>query len=274
MPDGSATTSATEPGTLPTTPTTTITAPATIPHPTGADDVIVKVSYEGGLVAPGYLFTAVPTLLISGDGRVFQPAPIPAVFPGPLLPSVSVRTITEAGIQAVLAILDHAGLLAPPPEYPDRHNVADGSTTVLTIQAAGGTFEHSAYALGMGGEPETGARQNLLDAVTRLSDIEASAGTANLGSSEPFVAVAYRLQARVVAPIEVANQDPPPTTVDWPLGGPVGIALRDVGDCARVDAAAVGTLFIDAKQNTYFREDDDVLYQLAVRGVLPGDPAC
>ena len=43
------------------------------------------------------------------------------------------RTITEAGIQAVLSIVDDAGLLAPPPEYPDRNNVADATTAVLTL---------------------------------------------------------------------------------------------------------------------------------------------
>src|SRR5258706_2657213 len=149
----------TTPGTEPPT-----TAASAIAHPTAADDAVLTIAYQGGLAPMGYDFASVPSLLISGDGRVFQPAPVPAIFPGPLLPNVSVRTITEAGIQAVLAILDHAGLLVPPPEYPDRHNVADASTTVLTIQAAGGAFEHSAYALCMG-EPETGARQNLLDAV-------------------------------------------------------------------------------------------------------------
>ncbi|MEY2553223.1 MAG: hypothetical protein QOC57_1083 [Ilumatobacteraceae bacterium] len=264
---------ATQPTSVTTTPGTDppTTAASGIAHPTGADDLLLTIGYEGGLVAVGYDFANVPSLLLSGDGRVFQPAPVPAIYPGPLLPSVSVRTITEAGIQAVLSVADHAGLLAPPPEYPDRHNVADAASTVLTINAAGGAFVHSAYALGMG-EPESGARKTLLDAVTRISDIEASAGISNLGAAEQFVATTYRLQSRPIDVNELANQEPPPPTiVDWPATA--GVSLAVAGTCARVGAAAVGSLFADAKQNTYFKEGD-VVYQLAVRGVLPGDPVC
>jgi hypothetical protein len=35
----------------------------------------------------------------------------------------------------------------------------------------------------------------------------------------------------------------------------------------------VGSLFLDAKQNTYFK-DAEIVYEVAVAGVLPGDPAC
>jgi hypothetical protein len=62
-----------------------------------------------------------------------------------------------------------------------------------------------------------------------------------------------------------------PIIVDWPVG--TGVALAAASECARVDAAAVGSLFDEAQRNTYFREAG-VVYALAVRGVLPGDPAC
>ncbi len=67
----------------------------------------------------GFAFVSTPSLLVSGDGRVFTPGIIPAIFPGPLLPAMMVRTVTEAGVQAMLGIVGDAGLLAPPPEYPD-----------------------------------------------------------------------------------------------------------------------------------------------------------
>ena len=61
------------------------------------------------------------------------------------------------------------------------------------------------------------------------------------------------------------------SVVDWPAA--TRDSLADATECARVEAAAVGSLFTDAKQNTYFK-DGEVVYQLSVAGVLPGDPAC
>jgi hypothetical protein len=259
----------TTPGTVPAT--TPGTSPAAgIAHPTAADDVVLKLSYEGGFVPVGVAFVNTPSLLVSGDGRVFTQGTVPAIFPGPLLPTVLARTITEDGVQVLLGIVRDAGLLAEPPDYTGGDNVADAPNTVLTINADGGSFVHSAYALGID-SPESPARQKLLDATTALSDIEKAAGAANLGPDESFVSAAYRFQARVVDPTELTSQDPAPTTVDWPATA--GVSLADATTCARVDAAAVGSLFIDAKQNTYFK-DGDVVYQLAVAGVLPGDPAC
>lgn len=257
----------TTPGTVP--GTTPVSVPPGIDHPNGPDEVVLRLSYEGGLVAPGYVFAAMPQLLVSGDGRAFTQGVVPAIYPGPLLPNVLVRTIGESGIQAMLGVVNAAGLVAPPPDYTVTTQVADAPNTVLTINAAGGTFVHSAYALGID-VAETPVRQKLLDAITSLTSLDATVGS--VGPDAAFVATSYRLRARAVYPAELANQDLPPMVVDWP--GAAGVALRDAGDCARVDAAAVGTLFIDAKQNTYFREDDDVMYQVSLRGVLPGDPAC
>lgn len=252
-------------GPTPTSPSTTA-APVDITHPTGADDVVLKLSNEGGFVPVGYAFVNTPTLLVSGDGRAFTPAPVPMIYPGQLLPAVSVRQLTEAEVQSMLAVVNDAGLLATPPDYTGGDNVADATTTVLTVNADGGTFTHSAYALGIAGE-ETGARKNLLDATNRLSEMLGAPGAPD----SPFVPTTYRFQARVVDSSELTGQEPAPSIVDWPAS--TGVALASAAQCARVDASAVGSLFADAKQNTYFKEGD-VVYQLAVAGVLPGDPPC
>ncbi len=228
------------------------------------------MSYEGGFVPSGFAFVNTPSLLVSGDGLVYTPAIVPAIFPGPLVPPMIVRTITEPGVQSLLGIVQSAGLLAPPPDYTGGENVADAPNTVLTINADGGSFVHSAYALGID-TPESPARQKLLDATTALSDLGTAAGAANLGPEEPFVPAAYRFQARAVDPSELTGQEPAPTIVDWPATS--SMSLAGATTCARLEADAVGSLFTDAKQNTYFK-DGDVVYQLSVAGVLPGDPPC
>lgn len=251
----------------PTTAAPETVPPSTISHPLGTDDVVLKLTYEGGLVPIGYFFSSVPALLVTGDGRAFRSAPVPGVFPGPLLPNVLVEQVGEVGVQAWLTDAKLFGLLGPVPDYSGAENtVADATTTVLTINANGAQYAHSAYALGIL-DPETGARKNLQDAVNRIVGDGAVGG-------ETFVATGYRLQARAVDPSELvptSNQPIQPTIVDWPVG--TGVELAAATDCARVDASTVGSLFIDANQLTYFR-DADVVYQLSVRGVLPGDPAC
>ncbi|MEP7113414.1 MAG: hypothetical protein ABI862_09130 [Ilumatobacteraceae bacterium] len=263
----------TTPGTVPGSTPLTIpgtTAAAGIEHPIGADDVVLKMSYEGGFVPAGYAFVNTPTLLVSGDGRVYTQGVVPAIFPGPLLPTVLVRTITEEGIQSLLAVAQGAGLLATPADYSGGDGIADAPNTVVTLNAAGGSFVHSAYALGID-NPESPARAKLLEVATAFGDIDKAAGAANLGVDEPFVPTAYRFQARVVDPSEITGQDPAPSVVDWPATS--SMSLAGATTCARLEAGAVGSLFSNAKQNTYFK-DGEVVYQLAVAGVLPGDPDC
>jgi hypothetical protein len=257
------------------TTATTATSPATsaptsITHPTGASDVVLRLGYEGGFVPQGYAFVNTPTLLISGDGRAFIPGAVPAVYPGPLLPTLNVRTINEAGLQSLLAIADQAHLLSEPPKYASNDSVADAANTVLTINANGTSYVHSAYALGIDGK-ETDVRKTLFDAVTAIADLDKAAGGGNVGPEQPFVPEVYRFQARLADAAEAIAQQPAGSVVDWP--STTGVRLADATTCARVDAAKVGTLFVDAKQNTYFKEGDAV-YQLSAAGVLPGDPAC
>ena len=247
------------------------TSPSTgIAHPSGAQDLVLKLSYEGGFVPAGTAFVNTPAMLVSGDGHVYTPAVTPAIFPGPLLPSILVKTITEQGIQTLLNIVKRAGLLATPPDYAGGTGVADAANTVLTINASGGTFVHSAYALGAD-TPESAPRKALLDLVNVITDVAGAVGEANLGQDHPFVATRFRFQARVIDQSEVDSQQPAPTIVDWPAL--TTLPLANAATCAMVDAASVGPLLIDAKQNTYFRDGASV-YQVSAAGVLPGDSDC
>jgi hypothetical protein len=262
---------------LPDTGLPDTTVPAGITHATGAGDVVLRLRYEGGFVAPGTLFTSMPTLLLTGDGRAIEPGASAAIYPGPLLPTLMERSIDEQGVQAVLAAAAAAGLLTSPPDYtlPDGIGVADAPDTVLLIEANNATYEHRAYALGMTGDgaPSTPARDALQKFVTDLGNLEAVAGAAHLGAPAALVAAQYRFQATVVDPADFGS--PQPTVVPWPASTGVALAdaAGDLGTCATVDADAVGDLFSSANQLTLF-QDAGVVYQLAVIAVLPGDAPC
>jgi hypothetical protein len=267
-----------EPAATDGSPTTTPgSTPGSIGHPTGADVAVIRYGAEGGFIAPETLFVNLPSLIVSGDGRAFVPGVVPAIYPGPLLLPMNVRTISEAGIQDLLALASTASLLAAPPDYTAEMMVADAPDTVVRFTVDAGTFEHRAYALGFGvddqGAPTaevTPARQALLDYVLVLQDLASTVG-AELGEETLFEPAEYRVRATPVVEADLAGMDPAPTIVDWPSS--IGFDLATAAECARVRADAVGSVFAEADQLTYFRQGD-AIYRIAVAGVLPGDPAC
>ncbi|MEQ1874797.1 MAG: hypothetical protein ABL953_13865 [Ilumatobacteraceae bacterium] len=241
--------------------------------PDGPQDVIIKITNEGGFVPAGFFFVNLPNLLISGDGRVFAPGAMIEIYPGPLLPAITERSITDAGIQKVLQLADDAGLLGAPLDYslPDGIGIADASDTVVVINVNGKTYEHRANALGfeMPDGASTPARDNLQTFVTIISDIAKVAGSGNVGDEQMFVPDQYRFQALAVDPTQWT--DPSPTIVPWPDS--TGAVLAESLECATVPADAVEELFTSANQLTFF-EEGEFTYQLYAVGVLPGDATC
>ena len=242
--------------------------------PNGPQDVVIKITNEGGFVPAGFSFVNLPQLLISGDGRVFTPGAQLEIYPGPLLPAIYERTITDEGIQKALQLADDAGLLGAPLDYslPDGIGIADASDTVVVINANGKVYEHRANALGFDmpdGGASTPARENLQTFVTIISDIAKVAGSGNVGDEHSFVPDQYRFQALAVDPTQWT--DPSPTIVAWPDS--TGAVLAESLECATVPADAVEALFTSANQLTFF-EEADLTYQLYAVGVLPGDATC
>ena len=245
------------------------TSPDSIEHPTGADDVVLRIGYEGGFVPVEYAFLDLPVLLVTGDGRVIVQGPQIEIYPGPLLPNMQQRTISEAGIQALLRLAEEHDLFRDV-TYDPNMMIADASDTVVTISANGDTYEHRAYALGMGGQDTDQARARLASFVERASDVVAAAGADTLGPEMPFEAMAYLIRASV-ADESAVGSDIAPTIVDWPADAPVRLA--DAAECATVTVESFADLFASANQLTWFREGG-VTYQLTVKPQLPGVPAC
>lgn len=240
---------------------------ALVEHPTGADEVVVEIGYEGGFMPVDAAFTQLPVLLVAGDGSQYVQGPQIEIYPGPLLPNVQVSDIGDDGIRSLLDLAADHGLLTDR-EYDSPDNIADAPDTVVTIHANGETYVHRAYALGIGGGPdgerETGERgelQAFVDAAT--------AGTIDgdpTGGEQRFEPETYLVRATPVD--DLSSYELEPTVLDWPTDVP--LVLADAAECAAVPAAAVADLFTDATQLTFFVEDG-VTYQLSVRPELPGD---
>ena len=166
-----------------------------IVHPSGADQVVLRVALEGGFVAPETTFARTPSFSVMGDGTTIEPGAQDEIYPGQALPPLLVRTISEDGIQAILgaaidAGLDHDGTLGDLGSV----GVSDMPTTVFTLSANGETHRVEAYALGMPGDqrPEGmsqetwAARQALSSFLEQLGRLPAWLPVGSIGAEAPY----------------------------------------------------------------------------------------
>ena len=75
-----------------------------------AQDFRLEFGYYGGFTTREVSFQMQPSLLVA-DGRVFTPGAVAAIYPGPLLPVDIVRTVTPAGVDALVDAVRDAGML-------------------------------------------------------------------------------------------------------------------------------------------------------------------
>ena len=247
--------------------------PGEYSYPAGSDEVVFQYSAVGGLVPRSIAFQSPPVLLVSGDGRVFTPGAQIAIYPGPLLPAIQVQTISELGIQRLLAAADEAGLYADI-DYSADLNVADASTSIVTINVDGETWVHEAYALGMGAglgqeDADVAVEREVLETfVASVSDLAALVGPDELGPTEIYEPDDYLIEALVVDdPASFANGELEPTIVAWPAGATVGLA--GAASCTLVSATDGGEVLESANQLTLF-SDAGITYQVLAKQKLPG----
>ena len=242
-------------------PSATTTPDGGFRHATGAEDVVVEVSWIGGIAAPDEQFRDLPALVVTGDGTAIEQGPVPAVDPGPLLPDFRQRSISEEGIQRLLATADESGLLADV-EYSRPDDVYDAQTAVVSITVDGVTYEHAAYALGLGAEDETDpGRVALSQFVEAAGDLEATVGADALGAQQPYVSDRYLVRAGEPTG-EVAGR----RVLEWPADAK---PLAGAGQCASVPFDEVADLLGDADRNTLFSDGgEDYAVQATPR--LPG----
>ena len=131
---------AASPGASPTA-TPPLQTPAASPSPSpsatpalGAE-LVLRVTIEGGFIGPAAHLAQLPVVVVYADGRIFTPAPVDAIYPGPLLPVESVRTVGASGVAAIRAAIAAARLDAGGGTNPGIG--ADAADTVFAVQADG-----------------------------------------------------------------------------------------------------------------------------------------
>jgi len=238
-------------------------------------------------IPPEALFSWLPHVLISDDGTVVRQGPIPAIFPGPLLPNLQGAALSEAGYDMIVARAASLGLLDGSGDFLPAGGPLGSLTGTVELRVDG---EHRT----MTGDPNANIQ-------CFTTPCDAAPGTPeafgsfwlDLGNLEALVGdelgeqTAYRPEAfALLIGVEPPNDEGLGRQIlPWPLDTPLadtGIAIGNAARprCATVtgdDAATLAAAFAPANQLTMWIDegaDPADAVSLAVRPVLPGEDPC
>lgn len=262
-----------------------------IEHPTGADEAILVVSSQGGFVPVEFSVRNLPTFVLLGDGRVVVPGMQTLEFPGPALPALQERTLTEEGIQRVLEAVEETDLFTGDLELRGMQQmVADASDTVFELHAAGLESTVLVYALGMltpdmevpGMEPgEIAAHESLarLSEGLLMLDTFLPADLWEVEGWQPYEPDALRLYVVDVTGQPVEGGDLPGMVREWPtdddpaaFGDAVGEFLGPNTRCGVVEGELGATWLAElstANENTLWTTDGENRFRVLARPMLP-----
>ena len=248
------------------------------PSPTAAA-LLLKVTSEGGFIGPSATLAALPAVAVYADGRIFLPGAIDAIYPAPLLQSLSVRDVGPTGAKAIAEALTRAGL--DKPGGGDPGVAADAGTTVFTVVAGGETVTTRFTGIGGGpGKPGGGnpAAAAVVDLLARLTDPAETWGAASAPETTD-VPAGFRIFVAPGGP--AADPGASQSPMAWPLATPLGAfgtpALPDRGITGLRSGVVTGS---DATALAPFLARASVLtpitsggqaYTLYVRPLLPDE---
>lgn len=261
-----------------------------IVHPAG-DELVFRIAYAGGFALPFSDVMNLPPFTMTGDGRVILPGAMIDIFPGPLMPPVQARQLTEGGIQQVLELIAASRQFGGSTDWRGAQNfVADANDTVFTLHAEEREVVVSVYGLGTVGpgidpppnfpEAELAAHQalqRLVDKLTTLDTWLPESAWADTGWRP------YEPDSMILL-VRNADGDPPDDTgigitkVEWPAAGdpeafgePTTLEGYRCGAVTGDDAAAWLAVLAESTQLTRFIGDDHK-YEVKVRPLLPDEP--
>ncbi len=259
-----------------------------IAHPSG-DDVILRVEFGASMIRDFHL-TNFPSFSLLGDGRVIVPGAQIDIFPGPALPAVNVRKLTEEGVQLVLKEVAGTGLFGSSAEFRAAQNfVADAGDTIFTLHAEGKDVTITVYGLGTFDAPgnypgvsaeELGANQALSRLAQQLGNLDAMVAASAWADAgwQPYEPEALRLLIRN------ADADPPDESgignalIDWPVdsdpttfGEATSDGERRCGVVSGQEADDWYAALTNANSQARFVKGDHK-YEVTVRFQLPDEP--
>ena len=227
-----------------------------------------------------------PYVRITGDGLVVTLDPVPAIFPGPLVPNLQASQLSEAGRTAILASAKELGLLSGPTDFSSGEPVMGGVSGRIELTVDGnlvtltGDPTASIQCTATPCEPQpAGSAAAFAQFWHRLGDLSSWIPD-ELGPESAYEAPAYAI---LVGPAPEPDPNLPQAPMDWPLeqplalfGGPVGDGSYRCGTVTGADAATLLPALQAANQLTPWVQDSSTsaTFGLAVRPMVPGEDVC
>ncbi len=267
-----------------------------IEHPEG-DEAILVVDSAGGFVPVEFLATRLPMFVMLGDGRVIMQGMQTLEFPGPAYPALIERTLTEVGIQAVLAAVEETNLFTSDLDLRGAQNmVADAADTLFILDAGGQDVTVSIYGLGAlipdlepapgitSGEIEAHRILGLLNDALMTLDTWLPAGSWEAEGWQPYEPEAFRLYVRDATGDPAPGGDLPAQVRQWPTDDDPAAFGEEVSffgngtRCGVVDGELGATWLGElaaANQMTHWTDGGDRRFTVMARPVLPHEePGC
>jgi hypothetical protein len=253
-------------------------AAGAIDHKTGATDVVLRYEEGGGFVMPAFTAANVPHFTLYGDGTVVFRNPMvePPPAQGSVFMANPLRTakLSEEQIQELLLYaLGEGGLATARPEYTNDM-VADASTAIFTVEAAGIKKTVNVYALGMDtqGGADAPARAAFQKLAERLADFDRG-GSIETAVYEPEAYRGVIFDGQGMAAPDIRDWPwPELTPADFkPDPDPNGLQFPH----RRMTAAEIDLLDVTDYQGGFqsmlIRDPDGKLYTFSLRPLLPGE---
>ena len=253
--------------------------------PSDPNAAVVRIEYQGGLIIPQGAFQQLPLVAVYADGRVLQPGPVAAIYPGPLLPRLNEQRIGRVSIARLLEAARAAGLTTSDVSYPAQM-VADVPDTVITIRTGERTVTSRFGALGIetgerGTAAERAARAAASTFVAQATDLPSLLGADAVSDAGSYAPSALRV---MVLPGIPQPSDPglARPAVSWPLSTPLatfGAHLEHYPQnyrCGVVGGADLATLLPVLEQATTLTgfSSGGETYLVFPRPLLPDESGC
>jgi hypothetical protein len=260
-----------------------------VPHPAG-DAVVVRVEWAGGFVPYESIFTSLPNFTLLGDGRVIVQGPVIEIYPGPSLPNLQVRQLTEEGVQSVLFRIAETGLFQESQSFNAATQfIADANSTIFTVSANDRLVVVDVYALGFltddAGSPGT-IPQAEREAHATLAELDADLQNLESWISPDDWATpaweAYQPEALRLLVGNIDNEPPNPDGLDSdPVPWPGPTPPDQLGEASQVQDLRCGVVsgneaatwleaLASANQLTRWSADGH-LYRVTPRPLLPDE---
>jgi len=243
-------------------------SPTPVAHATGERDVVLRMSFGGGLPYPGLTFKDPPAYTLYGNGHLIYAGERSTNSSGER--QLMQAQMSDDQVDALLSYaLGPAGLADARERYADAP-IYDASSTFFEVHAAGVDKRVAVYALGypIPNVPDAAART----ALDRLANQLGSAGSK--AQAGEFIDLGqYEPEAYEMTLAKPYSSTQPTASWPWPELQPTDFTPDANGNRVRVVTADQGQAVLDLGINhdLVVTGPDGVAYLVRIRPLLPDE---